>query len=191
MKKLRAEQEMLEDEPESKSTKPSRSLFAGRPNATSPLRSSSLSKGNPRKNAGSVSIAEPATEGRATAISNNKISALFDTTLSYTKEDINRLVEGGSRPGHASKDGNQNPVIQELKTTLKTVFEELEVLRNKCDEVELRYKEATITASQELQQSMNILFKLQQKTAHFEDSSSTVDKLKDDLKYTTMRRHEK
>ena len=110
-----------------------------------------------------------------------KIEELFDSHFSKSKEELLQIIE--PRPNSIKSRRNIEPTtIEELRVILKTMLEEIETLKYKCIVVENRYKEATITASRELQESMNILFKLQQKTASLEDSSKTVEKLTHEIK---------
>jgi hypothetical protein len=115
-----------------------------------------------------------------------KIEELFDTHFTRNMDEIYALLDPSRSPTSPSSRGRNNIsetlTMETLKTILKTVLEEIESLKQKCMAVENRYKEATITASRELQESMNILFKLQQKTATLEDSSKAVDRLSHDLK---------
>lgn len=81
----------------------------------------------------------------------NKIPQLFDTHFTYSKADITALFSsygGNSGSGGGSSDdnlrnmeeggGNQNPLIQSLKSALKTMSSEIETLEEKCSEVESR-----------------------------------------------------
>lgn len=105
-----------------------------------------------------------------------KIEELFATHFSRNLEELYQIAE-------PRRSSNEAVTIDSLRNILKTVLDEIETLKEKCMAVETRYKEATLTASRELQESMNILFKLQQKTATLEDSSKAVEKLTYDLKY--------
>lgn len=59
---------------------------------------------------------------------------------------------------------------------------ELDTLKGNCDMIEKRYKDATLNASRELQQNMNILFTMQQKTAVLDEAAKASEKLKEDFK---------
>lgn len=124
----------------------------------------------------------PTTEGR--------IHALFETGFSFTKLELLRLIDGQVAStirsvglparmirGQSDQQGNQNSLIQELKTALKTVLEEVDQLKGQCVAVEKMYKEATIQATSDLKQSMNILFRLQQQTSVLEQVSNEKEKL--------------
>jgi predicted outer membrane repeat protein len=116
-----------------------------------------------------------------------KIEELFDTHFSRSPDELLQILEQRqTTPTSSSRNrgGNvETMTTEDLRAILRTVIDEIGSLKHKCMAVESRYKEATITASRELQDSMNILFKLQQKTATLEDSSKTVDRLSHDLKY--------
>lgn len=115
-----------------------------------------------------------------------KIEELFDSHFSRSMDDIYALLDpsraSAVSPSSKGRSNSENLTNENLKSILKTVLDEIDSLKIKCMAVENRYKEATITASRELQESMNILFKLQQKTATLEDSSKAVDRLSHDLK---------
>ena len=85
--------------------------------------------------------------------------------------------------GGPSEATNQNALIQELKTELKTVTDDLEKLRAGCVKVETKYRETTVLASQELKKSMNILFKLQMRTTSLEESQKENTKLSRNITY--------
>eukprot|EP00602_Paraphysomonas_sp_CaronLab_P007695 CAMPEP_0185025764 /NCGR_PEP_ID=MMETSP1103-20130426/9150_1 /TAXON_ID=36769 /ORGANISM="Paraphysomonas bandaiensis, Strain Caron Lab Isolate" /LENGTH=826 /DNA_ID=CAMNT_0027559079 /DNA_START=89 /DNA_END=2569 /DNA_ORIENTATION=+ len=205
MRKLQVEQEMLQDPPSAMSkTRNSRSsLFSRSTNnltsvgrsSNSLTRSASPRRSSPRHLATSNRHLPSASSARNLKSGYNKLDDLFENHFSYSQDDIQKILGSSSATASSSMasqrnladTSNQNPLIQELKTVLKTQSEEIITLREKCVLIEERYKDATITASQELQQSMNILFQLQQKSAHLEDSSSRADKLEDDLKVMKLR----
>jgi hypothetical protein len=108
----------------------------------------------------------------------NKLEDLFETQFTTNLDDLMELAEAPA----PSNPKQQNAAFQELKTALHTLVCDIEDLKPKCLAVEERYKEATISASRELQQSMNILFQLQQRTAALEDTSKEVKKLTEDKK---------
>jgi hypothetical protein len=119
-----------------------------------------------------------------------KIEELFDTHFTRNMDELYALLDPSrsssavspSSRGRNNSNNSENITLESLRNILKNVLDEIQSLKHKCMAVENRYKEATITASRELQESMNILFKLQQKTATLEDSSKTVDRLSHDLK---------
>lgn len=111
-----------------------------------------------------------------------KIEELFESHFTKSKDEILQLIEPSRSSLSKNRRSPEPLTIEDLKSLLKNILEEIETLKYKCIVVENRYKEATITASRELQESMNILFKLQQKTASLEDSSKAVEKLTHDLK---------
>jgi hypothetical protein len=142
-----------------------------------------LSPKNNNQNSNTFSFTSPnRTRSRAAPL---KIEELFESHFSRRPEELLQIVELRTSPSSSprSRSGNPETVsIDDLRNLLRTVVEEIGTLKQKCMTVESRYKEATITASRELQDSMNILFKLQQKTATLEDSSKAVERLSHDLK---------
>lgn len=136
----------------------------------------------------------------AALVSDGKIKALFENGFSFTKLELQRLLAITPNESHSSKItnniltiggtkrtiqhptdvGNQNAAVQELKTALKTVLEEVDELKKNCCQVERNYKQSTMQATYDLRQSMNILFKLQQQTSLLEKVSVEKDKLKID-----------
>ena len=120
------------------------------------------------------------------------ISNLFDRAFTFTRLELQRLVEGqapatgtkqlftGRILGQGSAEGNtgnQNVLIQELKTALKTLVEEVDALKIACVNVERKYKDATEQATYDLRRSMNILFRLQQQTSLLDLLKSEKEKL--------------
>eukprot|EP01041_Mallomonas_annulata_P001763 gene1763-3410_t len=126
----------------------------------------------------------------------NAIANLFDSAFSYTKLELSKLYDPNTNAvlqktaafgfkskilGGGTDQGNQNALIQALKSALKTILEEVDILRSNCISIEHKYKETTILASQELQKSMNILYKLQMKTASLDESERIQKKLTRDI----------
>jgi hypothetical protein len=110
--------------------------------------------------------------------SHYKISTLFDNHFSLTKDDINRILLLTTN----AKVQDMSSINQELRRLWLQLFNEIDALKEHCELIEKRYKDATTNASRELQQSMNILFTMQQKTAQLEESAAISNKLKEDLK---------
>jgi hypothetical protein len=86
-----------------------------------------------------------------------KIPMIFDNHFTYTKSDISELLSGygGSgmsgqynagddnlqsmeEGGTGNQSQNQNPLIQSLKTAIKTMSSEIETLEEKCIDIEDR-----------------------------------------------------
>lgn len=127
---------------------------------------------------------EQTNESPSSIQNEDTILKLFDTGFSFTKSELLKLIDGynttttpNSSNYYFSQKGNQNALIQELKTALKTVVEECEQIKVKCCEVERTYKHLTAQAAFDLKQSMNILFKLQQQTQLLEQANASKDKL--------------
>ena len=123
----------------------------------------------------------------------NSLSTLFESGFSIPRVQLKRLIEGQPnffsnrvppRPGFISKvtlgvseSGNQNALIQELKSALKTVVDEIEILEKNCIQVETLYKETTQKAARELRKSMNVLYELQQKRVKLDAAEQENKKL--------------
>ena len=126
--------------------------------------------------------------------SSGKIADLFESGFSFTKLELYRLLEGSNFP--ASKVSsmfqikrsptdfiNQNSLIQELKTALKTVLEEVDVLKVECCTVENQYRESAKLCSFDLRKSMNVLYKLQQTSAFLDDTTKVKYRLDVEKRY--------
>ena len=137
---------------------------------------------------------------------NRSIENLFNKGFQYTTLEIEKLITGGDAAMSGSKlpiqkssfgfrtkfgarnnndqVGNQNLELQLVRTALKTIyFDDILKLKKECFEVERSYKESALAAAQELQKSMNILYKLQMKSASLEESERIQKKLKRDIAY--------
>jgi hypothetical protein len=109
---------------------------------------------------------------------NFKISSLFDSHFTVDRETMSRII---SSPQSRLPE-NSVTFFQELNRAWATLFMELDTLKGNCDMIEKRYKDATLNASRELQQNMNILFTMQQKTAVLDEAAKASEKLKEDFK---------
>jgi len=112
-----------------------------------------------------------------------EIADLFNTSFSYSRMELNRLIDnntinfkgapslGFTTKLHGSFDsGNQNALVQDLKTALKTHLAEIDTLKHSCLKVEEQYHTAVTNATAELRHSMNVLYKLQEKTTSLEEA---------------------
>jgi len=119
------------------------------------------------------------------------ISSLFERAFSFTPMELQRLIDGnhsqsnttnyaGLLIGSQPDTSNQNSLIQELKTALKTLLKEIEELKSSCLTVERKYKDVTLRATYDLRKSMNILFKMQQQSSQLQSVTDERNKLATD-----------
>eukprot|EP01041_Mallomonas_annulata_P005822 gene5822-11745_t len=110
-----------------------------------------------------------------------KISHLFESAFSFTKLELSRLLDGPTNTTSAQSQGisklfpigitksstdisnsNQNTLIQELRTALKTILDEIEALKTDCCIVEECYRKTSKDCAFNLRKGMNVLYRLQQ-----------------------------
>ena len=128
-------------------------------------------------------------EGKQDAVAQiSKVKKLFQTSLSYSQRDINSLIDGNNNNNNGSKSLrllNENPIIQELKTALKTTYEEINKLQSNCIALESRYQIALNGVTQEIQNSVHVLFCLQETKLDLQQSKKNELKFKDDIQYVS------
>jgi chromosome segregation ATPase len=179
--KQQLEHELFEDSRQNgNGSRPARNSILRRPSS-----GAGLTRTNP-KDPARRTLSRGYSASRGANASANKIEDLFDTHFTMETTDIARVLDAATNAANRGEPANCKE-MNALKNALISIVGEVDTLKAKCVVIEERYKDATITASQELQQSMNILFQLQQKTANLQDSSSNVEKLSDELKMLKLR----
>eukprot|EP00607_Mallomonas_marina_P004266 CAMPEP_0182430758 /NCGR_PEP_ID=MMETSP1167-20130531/43106_1 /TAXON_ID=2988 /ORGANISM="Mallomonas Sp, Strain CCMP3275" /LENGTH=1258 /DNA_ID=CAMNT_0024616217 /DNA_START=101 /DNA_END=3877 /DNA_ORIENTATION=- len=183
-------------------TEYSRHFLTDKSRTTFDPKSSSHDQDRSQADRGSSDTTSEFLEETDNRVVGNEISTLFDRAFSYSKLELDKLVDGNIQSSRVaaprsspfgtpfgfkgtllavSDQSNQNALIQELKTALKTLMEEVKHLRENCIEIENKYKDITNSAADELQKSMNILYKLQMKTASLDESERIQKKLSRDI----------
>ena len=171
--RIQSQQEVFEDSSQNGSSNISRNSILRKPSSGAAPRNS---KDPTRRVLSRGYSASRGMKGGA-----NKIEDLFNSHFERAPSDYAQVIDDARQAANRGESANCKEVIA-LKDSLLSLIGEIDSLKEKCIVVEERYKDATVTASQELQQSMNILFQLQQKTANMQDSSAKVEKLSDELK---------
>ena len=121
-----------------------------------------------------------------TMITPGKIPALFESAFSFTKAELLRLIEGPKSfksPKNKKESTNHNLTMQELKTALKTMVEEVDSLKEACCAVEDQYRDTTLKCTYDMKRSMGILFRLQQYTINVGYIKKENERLLRDKKY--------
>lgn len=175
--KQHLEQELFEDSPRNgNGSRLSRNSILRQPSS-----GANITRTNPKDPARRV-LSRGHSSSRGLTAGANKIEDLFNSHFTMENARIVQILDAATNAANRGEPASCKE-MSALKNALISLVGEIDSLKTKCMVIEERYKDATITASQELQQSMNILFQLQQKTANLQDSSSNVEKLSDELKY--------
>ena len=176
---IQSQQEVYEDSLENGSPRISRKSVLRKPSSGAAPRVS-----NPKDSARRV-LSRGHSASRSVKVGSNKIEDVFMNHFDKRPSDYAEIIDAVR---HAATRGEPATCkeVTALKDSFVLVLGEIGTLKDKCIVVEERYKDATITASQELQQSMNVLFQLQQKIATLQDSSANMAKLSDELKYVQV-----